>query len=346
MQNHYETLSINSSATEDEIRRAYRILARRYHPDVNPGETSAERFKAIAEAYAVLRDKESKQQYDIELEKYLRKNVSRQFKAYEKQQRRATATERYYKAQKADYEKIKEWQEQRARAEAEEAASAKKSDKFDLKTKLDTVRKSLKGLLESASSRTTDNKSSKPAKSARVSKISILEVSVTIFDVISGVRKTVEIEEPEGSRKINVRIPAGVRNGSIVRLRANNLPGEEVVLIIRVARHPFLSIEQKGLMIEIPITINEAISGATIKVPTLEDPVMLKIPPNTSSGTELRLRGRGIPEKDSAGDLFVRLMIKVPESEHAVGIKDRAADLDLYYEHSVRQDLPKTLLEF
>ena len=117
------------------------------------------------------------------------------------------------------------------------------------------------------------------------------------------------------------------------------------MVIARVARHPFLSIQPHGLTVQIPITIGEAIAGATIKVPTLDDPAMLKIPPNTQSGAEFRLKGRGLVEKDGPGDLVIKILINVPESVNAVGIKDKAAGLDQYYEQNVRQNYPKSLLE-
>jgi len=351
MENYYEVLSVNSSATEDEIRRAYRILARRYHPDVNPGKVNSDKFRKIAEAYETLNDSEKRRQYDIELESSQRKQFNQRYKGYASTSSqgtttpRGTATDRYYEAQKADYEKIRKMQAKHAATAATQVRTPKPGTLPDLKALYGQVRKGAKSFLKYAAYKPKDESKPKGRK-VQVSKISIIEVSITMHDVINGIRKTVEIQDDNTSRKINVRIPPAVKNGSIIRMRANNLPGEEIVLIIRIAKHPMLSIESKGLILEIPVTVNEAISGSNIKIPTLEDPVMLKIPPNTHGGTDFRLRGKGIKNKEGDGDLFARVTIRVPESAHAVGIKEKAAELDEYYENPVRKELPKSLLEF
>jgi DnaJ-class molecular chaperone len=167
-----------------------------------------------------------------------------------------------------------------------------------------------------------------------------------MHDAIFGVKKALEIPEPEGQRKVSVKIPAGVRSGSVIRLRAKNMPNEDLVLIVRVAAHPFLTIQARGLVAEIPITIQEAIVGAHISVPTLDEAVSIKIPPGSQSGSELRLKNRGLTLKDGTrGDLFVRLMIRVPETADAVGLKEKASELDAYYSNNVRQGLPKHLVE-
>ena len=362
--NYYQILGLNSSATDAEIRRAYRILARRYHPDVNPGEASVEKFKAIAEAYDVLSDPVKRKQFDIMLERQQGTYGSKQFHAYQEHIKRRTATEKYYQAQKADYEQIKAWQGQagsrpRASFKPQEGPSSKierpsrtaqsvnlKRDlKFpgvglDLKERLLQANTALQGWLGKVFP------SLPQQKTANVTKISILETSVTINDIINGARKTIEIEEPEGRRKIKVKIPIGTRDGALLRLKSTTCPNEEIVVIVRVAKHPFLSIQPRGLTLQVPITIGEAISGATISIPTLKEPASLKIPPNTQSGSEFRLKGSGLPEKEGAGDLIVRVLVRVPESSNAVGIKEKAVELDRYYEQGVRQNLPKSLLQF
>jgi curved DNA-binding protein len=343
MEDYYQILRINQSATEAEVRRAYRILARRYHPDVNPGKDSAMRFRLVAEAYGILRDPEKRKHYDLELESYQRRNLRNSLKSYRENFRRA-ATKRYYEAQKADYDQIKQWQKAAADEppEAPEHRSLKEIlarwafQPVHLSTLTNGVKRFGRWVIAACAL---------PEQASTITKVSIIEISVTIPDALKGVRKTVEVEEPEGVRKINVRVPAGVRNGSIIRLRSQSTPEEELILVTRIAKHPFLSIEPKGLTMEVPITVNEAIAGASIAVPTLEEPAVLKIPANTQSGAEFRLKKRGIPGKDERGDLFVRVMVHVPESANAVGIKDKSADLDKYYEQDVRRHLPKSLLE-
>lgn len=335
MENFYKVLGINSSATPEEVRRAYRILARRYHPDLNPGDASAERFKLISQAYETLSDPEKRRNYDIEFEGASSFRGGAAERAYRRAARAA-----------AQAENRRRYQEFQA-AQAARAASAERSTNARTKSQ---PRKTSPGLLEKAGAAIrglglglTRKHQSSPTRSSR---LSVVEVSVTLRDAVLGVKKAIEIPEPSGARKISIKIPPGSRNGTVVHLRATQDPPEELVLIVRVASHPFLSLQAKGLVIDTPITVNEAICGASISVPTLDEPISIKVPPGSQSGTELRVRGRGIPQKDGTkGDLFYRLLIKVPEATSAAGLVDKAKELELYYGGTVRRPLLQGLLD-
>lgn len=345
MENHYSVLGIQSSASADEIRRAYRILARRYHPDLNPGQQGAERFRKIAEAYEVLSDSGKRAQYDANLDSRQHDDINRGFAAYERAQskrprpqQRTTAADRARQTRQASAGR-----ESEPLAEAANTASRaarKVSDQFR------SMLRSTFGIGEESPDSRSRTSSAGPRPPGTIERVSVIEVSISIRDAVLGTKKAIEIPEPEGQRKVSVRIPAGVRSGSVIRLRARNHPGEDLVLIVRVASHPFLSMQTRGLVAEIPITFNEAVSGANISVPTLEEPVLIKIPPGSQSGSEIRVKGRGIQQKDGTrGDLFVRLMIRVPESPDAVGLRDKSAEIESYYSVPVRQGLPKSLIE-
>jgi DnaJ-class molecular chaperone len=130
----------------------------------------------------------------------------------------------------------------------------------------------------------------------------------------------------------------------VVRLRHKGNQSEELVVIVRVAPDPWVSISHKGLTIEVPITVTEAVQGARIQVPTLDEPTLVSVEPGTQSGTEVRLRERGITYRDGTrGDLFVRFMIRVPETPGVVGLREVASALSPYYEHPVRRHLPKQI---
>lgn len=323
MENYYEILGVNSSATPQELRRAYRILARRYHPDVNPGKASQEKFRLIASAYSTLNDPAKRRAYDLQLESYIQANARAGHKIYEANQKNGAAA----------------------------SAAKKRSGRPDRKAKEGGERvPKTSGIWGQLFGIRRDRLKPEAPPSRQggrsVTKISILEVSVNIKDAIMGAKKTIEISEPDGPRKISIKIPSGVRNGSVIRLKGRTGLAEEIVLIVRVASHPFLSLHSKGLVVEIPISVNEAISGASITVPTLDEPMVIKIPPASQSGHEIRLKDRGILQRDgSRGDLFFRLMIKVPESADAIGIKEKAGELNSYYACPVRQSFPKALLE-
>jgi curved DNA-binding protein len=336
MKDYYKILGVSQSAPEEKIRRAYRTLARRYHPDVNPDKGSTEKFKDIAEAYQVLTDPVARKKYLDDYAVFLRTAASAKIKAYQAAAERRAASGNYYEQQKRDYRAIKAWQSKAKTGQEPEAPPAYTSV---IKRGIDKAKARLAPLASRL------RLGAKPLAEGAISKLSLIEVPVTLQEAIYGVKKTVNIEEPEGERKINVTIPAGVRSGSIVRLKSPRAPDEEVVLVVRLERHSHISIDAQGLVVDIPITVGEAVSGATIKVPTLDDQVMVKLQPNTQSGAKIRVKDKGIPGKDGPGDLFVRVLVRVPESELAVGLKEKCAELDLYYEAPVRAAVPKTLLE-
>jgi curved DNA-binding protein len=346
VKNYYEILGVNISATSEEIRRAYRILARRYHPDMNP-DLSEEKFKTIAEAYTVLSDSDRRQNYDLELEAHLRKNSrTNGFEAYRRAQRsskkaaRTTSSNTRQTGPSANYSNGT-------------SASGLGVSFSEMLGEIPAMGGALKRYAKSIAKQGQGYVSwlwghHEPIDSKTVHslKVSVLEVSITIKEAILGTKKTIEIVEPEGLRKVSVKIPPGVRNGSVVRLQGRGLPREDLVLVIRIAYHPYLSIHPKGLVVEIPVTVHEAIAGATIMVPTLEEPAAIKIPAGTNSGTELRVKEKGVPLKDGGrGDLFVRILVKIPEHPEAVGLKEKANELSLYYETPVRDGMPKSLLE-
>lgn len=338
MKNHYEVLGINTSATDGEIRRAYRVLARRYHPDVNQTFEAIEKFKLVSEAYRVLKDKDRRRQYDRELDADMQKTAESRFRAF-KSRVHKTATERYYQAQKKDYEAIKKMNP--APEPTRESGSFEQIG--------EALKKSTRPLKDSFS-RWISKSSESPAEKSRkkgikVSNVTVMEVSISMKEAINGARKSVEIENESLTRKIKVSIPPGVRHGTVLRLRSTAAPGEEVVIIVRVARHPFLRLEPRGLIMEVPITISEAINGTNIQVPTTEEPVLLKVPPYTQGGTELRLKNKGVMEGDVRGDLFVRISVRVPETVGAAGLTEKAKEFDVYYEDSVRDHLPANLKE-
>lgn len=369
-ESHYTTLGLNSSATIEEIRRAYRILARRYHPDLNPEAGSENRFKAIAEAYRVLSDPVRRKQYDLEVE--LDGGGlgvgARQFK--EAQKRAAfgsgafsgAASRRHSQGESgataARGRAASDGQEFMSGKEALFGYRPRQSSLGGLKRVIDVGREIVLGLFAPSPSRNKGERVASTAmdrgspapqtKSTGASlpaRLSIIEVSVTVKDSLRGVKKTIEVEEPNGPRKISVRIPAGVRNGSVVRLRGKGENSEELILIMRLAHHPWLSVHTRGVVMEVPITPAEAINGANITVPTLEDQVVVKVPPGAQSGQELRVKGKGIADSKNGerGDLFVRVMIRVPECVDAFGIREKAAELDRYFERGVRSGLPSTL---
>lgn len=347
MKNYYQILGVNSSATAEELRRAYRILARRYHPDVNPGRASEEKFKAIAEAYETLCDPEKRRKFDFELERADQESVNPRIRAYQTNQGKGSGVrDRFYTSKTENFGRAAAQPENKPPEQVIKEAPPKAVGVKDVFRILSNLKDTVKGAWQDA---TRSEKKAEPRpqkRAASISKLSIIEVSCTMHDAISGAKKAVEISEPEGLRKVSVNIPAGVKTGSVLRLRAKEGATEELVVIIRVASHPFLTLQNKGLVAEVPISVSEAILGANITLPTLEEPVVVKVPPGSQSGTELRLKGKGVHFKDGQrGDLFYRFLVKVPETADAYALKEKAQTLDPYYAGAIRQGFPKNLLD-
>ncbi len=333
-ENYYEVLGLNSSASTDEIRRAYRILARRYHPDVNPGKGSEEKFKAVAHAYEVLSDADKRRKYDAERQVIAERS---KLKGYHKGAR-TSARERFYQAQQQATRpgtaatKPQTQQGKPSQQPQRPGIFSKVSDMFST------------GGIWSELKREAKTGIRPPPRPTSPSQISLVEVSVSINDALFGSRKTIEFATPEGNRKVSIRVPPGVRNGSVTRMRQRDQISEELVIIFRVPQHPFISIQQKGVVIEVPISVAEAISGATIIVPGIQESFSITISPGTQGGTELRVKEKGIYYPDGTrGDIFYRLVVKTPTCSNAFGLKDKALEMDKYYETPVRQDFPQTL---
>lgn len=296
----------------EEVRRAYRILARRYHPDVNPGVDSKAKFQKISEAYSILSDPQKRTAYDSD------NQINTQSRTTSKSssgRKRPPPTGGGF--------------------EPPPLRSKKEKRGF-----FDEVRE----IFKDVTSKVSPSKAA-PSKNRSPHKVSVLEVSLDVREAIKGGSKQVELAEPEGRRTISINIPEGVKSGDIIRLNTKN-GREELIAVIRILPDPVLSITRKGIVIELPITVEEALMGGAIMVPTLDEPVMLKIPPSSQSGTELRVKGKGTTNRTTKekGDLIYRLSIRLPENPSATTLAAAKILTPEYGNTSVRANFPKSLV--
>ena len=356
MRDHYKTLGLSAAATNAEIRRAYRILARRYHPDVNPGRSTAEQFRAISEAYDVLSDPLRREAYDQdrELNDTFSTAFDRAHQAYRKQQaahssRKKPAPQAETSPQAQDNPKAEpnpETPHKKTVVRVSTRSKAQGSDNIGtrvkkLATRARTTAETLKSWIDPFATKKT------PARTPSISSFSVVEVSISIFEAIRGVRKSIEIPEPTGdAHKLSVVIPAGVRQGSIVKAQGHAESTEQVIVVIRVAHHPWLSISHRGLTMDIPITVSEAITGAKVQVPSLGDPLLVTVEAGTQSGKEVRLKGQGVFLPDEArGDLYIRFLIKIPPLTDPVGLALACGPFNSLYSGDIRSELPTKISE-
>lgn len=288
-QGFYDTLEVERDADEDTIRKAYRKLARRYHPDVNPSDEEAEdRFKEISEAYAVLSDQEKRRNYD----EFGDVSLEAGFDAERARHAREAFGRRFGGGSSFG-------------AEGEEAfhfggLDGLFSDLFARRGWGDVPRARRGQDLEAA-------------------------LELDFIDAARGGEHRLSFSRPTAAgglrqETVTVRIPPGVASGGRIRIPGRGGEGAsgggagDLYARIRVRPHPVFRREGRDLHLDLPVTIREATLGAQVPVPTLDGRVTLSVPPGTDSGTKLRLRGKGVPSPSGGtpGDLYACVQIRVP----------------------------------
>ncbi len=270
--NPYEILGVDTKASSDEIRKAYRRLAKKHHPDLNPGDKAAEEtFKRVSAAHDLLGDPEKRARYD-------RGEIDAA--GMERPQ------ERYYR----DFAGAGNERYSSDAGFADFAADDIIADLFGRRAGGRTFRM--------------------PGRDLH------FRLSVDFLDALRGT--TARVTLPEGGT-LDVRIPAGTRDGQVLRLRGKGEPGlgggpaGDALVEIGVKPHRFFTRDGDDIRLTLPISLTEAVLGGRVEVPTPTGRVMMSVPKGASSGRVLRLRGKGAPRADgSSGDLYVTLSIALP----------------------------------
>ena len=270
---YYELLGVGRSASEKDVRQAYRRLARQYHPDVNPGDKSAEqKFKEINEAYEVLSDPENRKKYDRYGDKW----------------------------KHAD--------------QIEQGQHRSGSGPF--------VRDFGGGHPSDMGSPFFDDLFGgrgfgRTATSSRRRAVVEQPVSVSLDEAFNGASRLIQLSNSiqGSSRRLEVKIPQGVDNGSRIRVRPDESGSEDVYLVVSV--RPDSRFERRGsdLYTKVDVPLVDAVLGGEVKVPTLAESVILTIPPETRNGRSFRLSGKGMPRLGSPqtrGSLYVDVQVSIP----------------------------------
>jgi len=284
---YYQIMGIKRDASQDEIKRAYRKLARKYHPDVSKESDAELRFKELGEAYEVLKDPEKRAAYD---------QLGKNWKAGQ------------------EFHPPPEWDQGFefhgggfTGADAEQF-----SDFFEsLFGRGGFTSGGASGFQQQFHARGQDTHA---------------KILINIDDAFHGATRAISIKHTEldqtgrprlKERTLNVHIPKGVRQGQHVRLAKQGAKGigngeaGDLFLEIEFQSHPFYQVEGKDIYLKCPVAPWEAMLGATVKLPTPAGKIDLKIPANSSNGKKLRLKGRGIPAKEP-GDLYAVLEVALP----------------------------------
>jgi curved DNA-binding protein len=280
---YYEVLGVPRGASDDEIRKTYRKLARKYHPDVNPNDKSAEeKFKDINEAYEVLSDAEKRKRYD---------------------------------------ELGANWKSGADFTPPPGAGNGRVDftgfgDAFGGARGASDFSDFFESLFGGRNSRRNSADFRMPAQDIEA------EISLTLEEAHHGVKRNITLQGPgtDHMKSLEVTIPPGVRDGTLIRLAGQGEPGTnggtrgDLYLHVRIEPHPLFEIVgHADVQIELPVAPWEAALGAKVIVPTLDGPVEMKIPADTQGGQRLRLRGQGLNKRrGSRGDQYVKIKIVIP----------------------------------
>ena len=288
---YYKILGVKRDAAEEDIKRAYRRLARKFHPDVNPGDSaSADRFKEINEAYQVLGDPEKRGKYD------------------------------HFGS---DWRKYGSVEEAFKRGGVHVATGGGAAGGFDFGG-LGGFSEFFKTLFGEMAGQAAAQQAA--PRGQRVADIEH-DLDVALNEVMAGGTRVLNLRIPESdgrsrNRRIEVKIPRGVRDGSRIRVagegayRNDGLRGD---LFLKVHVVPEKGFEKRGsdLVVDIEIPLSEALLGATASLANLDGSrLAVKIPPETANGSMLRLRGQGLPSLNGTtrGDLLVRMRVQLPRN--------------------------------
>ena len=278
---YYQILGVEPDAEKADIKAAYRKLARKYHPDLNPGDEAEAKFKEVAEAWEVLGNAERRAEYD-EL--------------------------RRYGARGGGFEPPPGWE-----SHAGASAHHFSGDFSDFFSSI------FGGGFESAGRRGgfggmrgQDVEIEMPVFLEETLKDSRKPVQYELPVVENGVRVNKR-------KSLNVTIPAGVTDGERIRLRGQGIPGQggggdgDLYLHIRLVPHPLFDVEGRDLLVTVPVTPWEAALGGSVTVPTLDGKISLTVKPGSQSGLKMRVKGKGLVGKQGRGDLFAVLKVVMPE---------------------------------
>lgn len=308
---YYEVLGVARDASPDAVKKAYRKLARQYHPDVNPGDKSAEKsFKEVQQAYDVLSDQEKRAMYD--------RYGAAGFEGMGAAGPRTSASEWSARFGDGGQQNVdfSEFFGGFGGGQGGEGGA---------------------GLFEDLIGRMRGGKSGggRPRQGQNVE----AHLSIPFLTAVRGGQTSINVQRGDGkAESLTVKVPPGVDDGSKLRLKGQGEPGPkgapagDMTIILSIEPHPYFKREDRNLLVEVPLTIAEAVLGAKVDVPTLDGAKPVPIPAGTSSGQKLRLKGQGVPGSGGKpdGDLFVVVKIVAPKGvdEESKRLIQQFADLN------------------
>lgn len=281
-EDYYKILGVSRQASEQEISKAYRELARKYHPDMNPDDATAkQKFQSVQRAYDVLRDSEKRKKYD---------QFGENFESYAGGGGGAGGAE----------------------VDLNDIFGGGEFGGFDF---ADIMRQFGGAGAGAAGGRGGGRTHRQPRRRGQDLQ---MEAEVPFQLAVLGGERQINIRRNGKSESLTVKIPAGIEDGAKMRLRNQGEQGAggagDLMLTLRVHPHPHFKRKGRDLHVVVPITLGEAAVGATVDIPTPHGTVSMNIKPGTSSGSKLRLKGMGVHTSAGNGDLYAEIQIHMPDS--------------------------------
>lgn len=287
VKNYYETLGVALDASPEEIKMAFRRLARRYHPDVNPGsQTAEENFKKINEAYDTLSDINKRQQYDFQFF-----GVSQRTKYGNGKNSNNGRRERDFPPFSDFSNFVENLKQPNSNNKNDNKSSRFRSNKTDDYSNVNT--------------KTTKTINPRPLPRDIEAKLTL-----PLEKAYQGGKERIRLED---GRSLEVDMPSGMYNGQKIRLKGQGINEGDLYLKISISPHHFFQIEGKDISCQIPLTPSEAVLGGAIEIPTIDGLVKMNVPPGVKSGQRLRLANKGYPNiRGERGDQLVLLQVVLP----------------------------------
>lgn len=298
--NYYEILNVSPEATVEDIKRAYRRLARQYHPDLNPGDKTAEEtFKNLVEAYDVLCDPQKREKYDELTESRNQKNRRRTKTSTNKNRRGGGVTD---SRQYSDFNSFFEqnFAQKTPRQESKNTTQASRRVPREERTAYRP------GTKKTAYKAGNEDQSSDKERPRDVE----ARLKLPLEKAYRGGKERIRLED---GRSLEIDMPSGMIDGQQMRLRGQGIGGGDLYLTITIAPHCFFNLQGKDVFCRVPITPSEAVFGSAIQIPTLDGFVEMSVPAGVKSCQRLRLANKGYPIEGERGDQLVEIQIVVPK---------------------------------
>lgn len=287
MEDPYNVLGVAKDASEDSIRKAYRKLAKKHHPDVNPGKPDAvEKFQKASAAYEILSDKDKRARFD-------RGEIDAEGRERAQQPPPGNGGRGFYR-EYGDTPGAGQYSSGISPEDLEDLFGAFGGTAGGMGAGMGGGRRG--------------------ANFRAAGQTMTYTLDVDFLDAANGTSKRLTLP---GGKTLDVTIPAGIRDGHTLRLKGQGGPGMgggpagDALIEVSVTPHPFFRRDGDDVLLDLPVTVKEAVLGTAIEVPTIKGAVRVTVPPGSGTGTKLRLRGRGI----NGGNQFVEVKIVLPPGE-------------------------------